>query len=158
MCVIIDACVRDLVFSAPPSDAAVPVIKWIEEGDGRMAYGGTKLCDELFKSGNASRRIKAWKQAGRAMEFPKAVIDAEESVVRAMNAATSNDVHILALARVRGARVLFSSDGKLHADFKNAVIVDNPRGAIYQTKDHGALLQHSASCRASAGKLEKQLF
>lgn len=167
MCVIIDACVRDLVFTASPSDAAVPVLEWIEEGDGRMIYGGSKFCDELFTQkkddervplDRVIRRVKAWKQAGRALEFPRAVIDAEEKIVRAMNVAMSNDVHVLALARVSGARVLFSTDGKLHADFKNAAIVDNPRGTIYQTKDHGALLQHSASCRTSTSKFEKQLF
>lgn len=168
MCVIIDACVRDLVFSAPRSDAAVAIVNWIDEADGRMVYGGTKYYEELFtqKKDNGervtlervTRQVRAWKQAGRAMEFPKAAVDAEERVVREMNAATSNDIHILALARVSGARVLFSSDGKLHADFKNAAIVDSPRGAIYQTKDHSGLLQHSTSCRASASKLEKQLF
>jgi hypothetical protein len=158
MCVIIDACVRDLVFATPPSTAAVPVLKWIEEGDGRMAYGGTKLCNELFRSVSASRRIKAWKQAGRAMQFRNSVVDAEESVVRAMNVASSNDVHILALARVSGARVLFSSDGNLHADFKNPAILNKPRGTIYQTKHHSKLLKHEASCSVSAGKSVNQLY
>lgn len=167
MCVIIDACIRDLVFTSQPNDVAAPVINWIEEGDGRIVYGGSKYCEELFTQKKddvrvplerVTRRVKAWKRAGRALEFPKGVVDAEVAIIRAMNVASSNDVHVLALARVSGARVLFSSDAKLHADFKNAEIVNNPKGTIYQARDHISLLQHSASCRASASRLEKQLF
>jgi hypothetical protein len=51
----------------------------------------------------------------------------------------SNDVHILALARVSGARVLFLRDNNLHSDFKNTKIL-RPKGKIYQGQRHKKLL------------------
>lgn len=153
MCVIIDACVRDLVFSPQPHEDARPVLDWIERGPGRVAYGGKKLCDELFKSRHATRRLKVWKQAGRAYEFPQTIVDAEDTRVKALGLARSNDTHIIALARVSGARTLYSADGALHADFKNPQLVNDPRGTIYQRSDHAQLLVHTASCRSSQSRL-----
>ncbi len=158
MCVIIDACVRDLVFSSPPHMDAVPVLDWIELGQGRVAYGGKKLCDELFGSNHARRRLRAWKQAGRAVEFPQAVVEAEDARVKALGVARSNDTHILALARVSGARTLYSADEGLHADFKDPQLVKDPRGSIYQRSDHVELLVHTPSCRAALVRLTEGLW
>ena len=158
MCVIIDACVRDLVFSPPPHADACPVLDWIEHGPGRVAYGGKKLCDELFKSQHARRRLRAWKQAGRASEFPQTIVDAEDTRVKALGLAKSNDTHVIALARVSGARTLYSADGALHADFKNPQLVNDPRGTIYQCSNHAHLLVHTPSCRSSQSRLAEGLF
>lgn len=153
MCVIIDACVRDLVFGDRPHEDALPVLQWIESPDGRMVYGGKKQCDELFRSERAKRRVRGWKQAGRAFEFPPASVDAEQAKVNALGVAASNDTHIIALARISGARVLYSTDTALHKDFKNAQLVDQPRGSVYQRAEHASLLSHTASCRSSLAKL-----
>jgi hypothetical protein len=153
MCLIIDACVRDLVFSSAPHTDAIPVLNWIENGGGRVAYGGKKLCDELFRNDHARRRLRAWKQAGRACEFPQVVVDAEDANVKALCIAKSNDTHILALARVSGARTLYSDDEALHADFKNPQLVNDPRGCIYQCAKHSQLLTHTSSCRVSLSRL-----
>lgn len=158
MCVIIDACVRDSIFTSTPSDDAKPVLDWVENGEGRVAYGGTILCDELFKSEHARRRLRTWKQAGLASEFPQAVVDIEEHRVRSEGNARSNDTHILALARISGARTLYSKDGTLHADFKNASIINDPRGTIYQTTDHVELLKHTSSCRIGLTRLRDSFW
>jgi len=148
MCVIIDACVCALVFSPPPHADAVPLLDWIEQKDGRVVYGGRKFCDELFQNEHARRRIRAWKQAGRAIEFSASDVDAEGARVNALGVAKSNDTHVIALARVSGARTLYSSDTALHADFKNATLVDDPRGRVYQRAEHAKeLLVHTPSCR-----------
>jgi hypothetical protein len=140
------------VFSPEPHPDAVPIIDWIEKKQGRVAYGGVKLCDELFKIDNARRRLRAWKQAGRASEFPHDAVEAEDAKVKALGIATSNDTHILALARVSGARTLYSTDHGLHLDFKNPEIINKPHGRIYQSSDHAHLLTHTASCRAAVSR------
>jgi len=54
----------------------------------------------------------------------------------------SNDTHILAIAlKEKKARLLFSGeDKKLHKDFTNPQIINNPRGQIYKNKTHFSLL------------------
>ena len=46
---------------------------------------------------------------------------------------TSNDVHVLALALVSGARLLYTNDAALIMDFKNSKVIANPRGKVYTT-------------------------
>lgn len=52
----------------------------------------------------------------------------------------SNDLHILALARLSHCRLLFSNDKPLHTDFTNLDIIPSPKGKIYQTCAHSHLL------------------
>lgn len=158
MCVIIDACVRDRVFSSPPHPDAVPVREWIERRGGRVAYGGKILCDELFQSERARRQIRVWKQAGLASEFPQIAIDAETARVRAGGVVRSNDSHVVALARVSGARTLYSTDVNLHIDFKNTQLVADPGGKIYQGAHHRNLLEHTSSCRVGRSRLTQDLW
>ena len=67
----------------------------------------------------------------------------------------SDDEHVIALARVSGARLLFTNDGDLQADFKNPGIINGPRGVIYTTmlkqevtRTHRDLLRRSDLCVA----------
>lgn len=154
MCVIIDACVRDAVFTAEPRVEAQQVIDWIEREQGRVAYGGTKLCTELFKSSRARRQLRAWKQAGLALQYKDVVVDSEQNQVDKLGIAKSDDTHILALARVSGARTLYSDDEPLHNDFKNSELLSNPRGRVYQLISHRDLLEHTSSCRAARSRGE----
>ena len=44
-----------------------------------------------------------------------------------------NDTHIIAIALIeKKARLLFSSDTRLHKDFRNPKIIKDPRGKVYQ--------------------------
>lgn len=152
MCVIIDASVRDLVFSPEPKPAARQIIDWIERDEGRVAYGGTKLCDELFGSAHASRRLRAWKQAGRALQYRSDIVDAVELQLGRLGTAKSNDTHVLALAQVSGARTLYSTDEDLHEDFKNSELLNGPRGCVYQVEGHRDLLTHTSSCKTARNR------
>jgi hypothetical protein len=158
MCVIIDACVRDLIFCAMPKPDAVPVIQWIESDQGRMVYGGNRLCNELFGSANARRRLRVWKQAGRALQYPDQLVDDEKSRIDQLGIAKSNDTHIVALARVSGARTIYTTDTALHDDFKNLSLVNNPGGRVYQNQKHRHLLEHTSSCRAGQARFDQMLW
>jgi phage gp29-like protein len=52
MCLVIDACCFALVFESKTKNHAkfIAVLKWIEEGNGRMIYGGTKYNAELGRA------------------------------------------------------------------------------------------------------------
>lgn len=77
--------------------------------------------------------------AGRMTEHAAAEIDAVEN--RLPKNLASNDGHIIALAIVSGARVLFSRDQPLHTDFTDAALINNPRGRVYQNNTHRHLLR-----------------
>lgn len=151
MCIIIDACVLGEFFGECPSEASRPIRKWIEENEGRMVSGG-KLSEELMVSNAATSQIVTWWRSGHALLYKKEAVNAEEKAVQSAGICKSNDAHIIALARVSGARVLFSRDkAGLHEDFRNGQLVNDPRGRIYQTKDHVHLLGHTPACRGGSG-------
>ena len=64
----------------------------------------------------------------------------------------SNDTHVIALAQISGARLLYSNDKDLYVDFKNKHLIDEPRGKIYSTNEdknftnsHARLLKRQKS-------------
>ena len=62
--------------------------------------------------------------------------DAVEDKQTTLKGLKSNDEHLIALALVGGAKLLFSGDKDLHHDFKEIV-----GGDVYKTKDHVHLLR-----------------
>ena len=47
----------------------------------------------------------------------------------------SDDEHVLALALVSGARLLYTNDSALKSDFSNTEIIADPEGNIYTTHE-----------------------
>ena len=90
-------------------------------------------------------------RAGRAALVDEAAIHAAVDSALATGAVRSNDAHVLGLARASGARCLCTSDDTLIADFKDKLIVDKPRGRVYQVACHAQLLRHDASCSRVRG-------
>ena len=141
MCAIVDANVASRFF-AHDSDL-LPLWKWIDDGKGRLAVGG-QLTEELSRVAGAAAQLRAWLQAGLAFREDTGQLEAERQQVA--DQCSSDDSHVIALARVSGARILCSSDRRLHADFGNRALINNPRGSIYQTADHRHLLTHQGQC------------
>jgi hypothetical protein len=143
MCLIVDANVAAIFFK--PHREALPAFDWIDTGDGCLVYGG-ELWDELKVIENVRRYLRAWYQAGKARLIPN------EDVVGAIRKlgheghCASNDLHVVALARASGARLLYSHDKALHRDFKNARVINNPRGRVYTCSRHANILGHTISC------------
>ena len=93
---------------------------------------GGRLFRELTQNPNFQRFFEARQQAGRAIRIPDTVVDAEEAELQSLET-RSNDKHVLALARVSGARLLFTNDGALKQDFTNPDIIGDIPGRIYTT-------------------------
>ena len=125
----------------------LPLWKWIDDGQGRLIVGGP-LTQELSKVGGAADQMQSWLQAGLAFREDTAKIELEQG--RIEGRCSSNDPHIIALARVSGARLLCSSDKKLHTDFRDRALINNPRGAVYQGAAHTHLLGHQGRCPAKS--------
>ena len=136
MCAIVDNDVRDQVFgSNSQSPAGRFFLDWLSDGRGRLVVGG-QLLRELNDSGDFKRWLQTALRRNSALAFDDDQVDAETEAIRARQICRSNDKHVLALARVSGARLLFTNDRALQDDFRNRRIIPNPRGRIYTTVEH----------------------
>lgn len=144
MCIIVDANRAHVLFSQPASDAAAPIWEWLKK-DGILVYGG-KLASELGKITTSRRLLAELARGGRAILETAETVDREERLVLATGHCKSNDQHVVALARVSGARVLFTEDRFLMEDFQNPRLL-RPKGKIYRRSTHRRLLTHRPGCR-----------
>jgi hypothetical protein len=81
------------------------------------------------------------------VQFDDSTVNAEESRLIAEKLCASDDEHLLALARVSGARVVCTEDHGVWIDMKNKELVDTPRGRVYRTAEHVSLLHHDSGCQ-----------
>ena len=154
MCGIVDASVVHELFGSKCTEAGRKFVKWLDVGSGRLVVGG-KLLEELYKG---SQGFIVWQK--RAALYGKIRFEDDDAVnaktdqLQKAGLCKSNDPHVIALAHVSGARLLYSNDGSLHQDFKNKRLIDNPRGKVYSTRGdgsfqrkHDGLLKDQNLCR-----------
>jgi hypothetical protein len=145
-CVIIDANVAAKFFELSHEDV-VPLWSWIDDRGARIATGG-KNWSEITKIEKYSRLLFELKRSGKIINYGASAVDVEERKILAAGVCTSNDQHMIALAKVSGARVLYSHDAALIEDFKNKTLIDKPRGKIYSSKRNVAVLKSNLpKCR-----------
>ena len=131
MCAIVDANVRDQVFGDAPSPAGKHFLDWLTpERGGRLIVGGKlltgaqrppkvpALASSVVKSGRSQNRSTTTR-----------VNSATEELGR-RGVCKSNDAHVVALAMIGGARLLFTNDRFLQGDFKQNI----QDGKIYTTR------------------------
>ena len=146
MCAIIDNSARDEVFGSAPSQRATEFLKWLEEGHTKVAVGGRLLeelagCNDQPGADSFRQWLRTARMRGLAYE-PDGDVDGQTEYLktavdeRGRRLCRSNDPHVLALARVSGARLLFANDGPLIQDFQNNDILRRPRGKVYPTTDY----------------------
>ncbi len=136
MCAIIDVNVLGEVFTPDRAPPGEQFFDWLETPRARLVVGG-KLLEELSENGKFRAWVKEGILGGRVRRFPDETVEQETSAVRAKRLCRSKDEHIIALARVSRARLLYSRDGDLRADFKNPALIAGPRGRIYPTCESG---------------------
>ena len=141
MCAILDANVVHEVFGDNRPRAGIEFLDWIDKGRIPLVFGG-KLLDEL----TVNIRFRVWlRQAvvsGRARVVNYARVSNKTETLRYLNECQSNDHHVLALAQISHARLLYSNDHKLIRDFKEKSIIDKPRGTVYSTDPHRKPMKH----------------
>ena len=135
MCAIVDADVAHEVFSSNPSEAGDEFFGWINKGSGRLVAGG-KLLEEL-EAGSPGFRDWASQavRSGKMRTLKASEVSARTERIEHERRHRSNDAHILALAQISGARLLYSNDRNLQRDFSNRSLIGNPPGKIYSTDE-----------------------
>ena len=137
MCAIVDANVAHQVFGTNRPNAGVEFFAWLSSGNGSLVLGG-KLRHELNKIYSFTVWQKEATAAGRVILRDDGEVDAVAEELKKEGVCKSDDEHVVALAKLSGARLLYSNDDKLQKDFKNKELIDNPRGSVYST-----LVNHS---------------
>jgi hypothetical protein len=153
MCAIVDANVDGEVFGASLTAAGQEFFEWVTQGHGRLVAGG-KLLEELYKTPARDWAREAI-NSGRMKRVNSSDVEELASELSLKQICRSNDPHVIALAQISGARLLYSNDEDLQKDFKAKDLIDNPRGKVYTTllkKDftttHRGLLARKDLCQA----------
>lgn len=160
MCAIIDAnCLHEVFGSGNRPEAGRKFYDWLEKR-GKLVIGG-KLRKEL---GHDSRFLQWYRQAinsGLVTDVDDVTVNKKTKELNKNKSCKSNDAHIIALAQISQARLLYSNDCCLQDDFQNSDLIKNPRGKIYTTiikdklgtrqkefgKSHKKLLNNRSLCR-----------
>jgi len=139
MCAIVDANVANEVFGPNKSPAGKKFYTWINAEPGRLVVGG-KLLKELEKG---SPKFRKWAstliEAGKMRTMNEDQVNARAEEIK--SECVSDDSHIIALAQISGARLLFTNESSekrksLSEDFKNKDLIDRPPGKIYTTRKY----------------------
>lgn len=138
MCLIIDANLCSVLLKKTSDTSFQKLRKDIFSNRLTLIHGG-KLTQE-YEAAGVLGVIALLAQSGRAFRVSETLIEAELAKIE--NLCTSNDDHVVALARAdrRRGRVLCTNDQALRTDFKNKALIDGPRGTIYSSTRHSASL------------------
>ena len=143
MCIIVDTCVASFFFDQPTHPDNKPVHDWIMD-DGMVVYGGG-LAAELELSNSRSSQLRLLRQNGSAYLESDDKVNIEMKSLANLKLA-SKDLHVLALARATGARILYTNDHALEKDFCDIQVIYDPKGEVYKRAEHAHLLKHSKGC------------
>ena len=134
MCAIVDTNVWHEV--SPPSsqsEAGKYFYDWLMKRNGGTIVSGGGHLRELNRINDFKRVFAERLQAGRARRIPDGEVDADAASLRAGRVCRSNDQDILALARISGARLLFTNDNALQDDFRDRQVINRLQGRVYTT-------------------------
>lgn len=134
MCAIVDANIASEVFGSKTCPASERFLEWINKGRGRLVVGG-KLLEELDKVSGFREWAQSARLAGIMKTENEGKVTGRAEQIWATGMCHSDDPHVVALAQVSGARLLYSNDKDLHQDFTSKKLVDNPRGKVYSTNE-----------------------
>ena len=147
MCVILDNDVVHQVFISDDRlesgndnrpEAGKAFFSWIDSGKGKFVIGG-KLLRELSKTRSFRNWFQAQLLSGRVRRVDDQKVSERTQALEEAGLCRSDDKHIIALAQISGARLLYSNDRDLTNDFRDTSLIENPQGRVYTTrKDRGA--------------------
>lgn len=156
MCAIIDANVSSEVFGRNQSEAGREFLRRVNSESLRLVIGG-KLLRELAEVRSAREWLRQAIQSARIRVEEEDVVNSRAEELHKSRECRSDDPHIIALAQISGARLLYSNDRKLQDDFRDSLLIHSPRGKVYSTsrspkltRAHRNLLSDRNLCQRKA--------
>ena len=133
MCAILDTNLAGEVFKPSPDVVPGQFFKWMNSQRCRLVVGG-ELRRELERVG----AYMAWSQqavlTGRLRQEDDAAVDERTRELKQSNSCKSDDPHVIALAQISGARILYSQDELLGQDFRDTELLQ-PRGRLLPLRE-----------------------
>ena len=127
MCVrtIIDASAFRHLYEESKNTAGHQLRRWIANGYGLVVYSpdDTVYAEELNKNKKVLALLRDFSQRGQTEIIGAAQIKSAQNQIPGRTIRRSNDPHVLALATVGQATVLFSCDSKLQKDFADRTVL-----------------------------------
>lgn len=152
MCAIVDASATYEVFGRKQTTAGRRFREWLDSGHGQLVVGG-KALRELLRNGNFEKWFLEARRSPALVRQLRAETILEKEKELGGCQMRSNDQHVVALALVSGARLLYTNDKPLQLDFTNSQIISGVAGRIYAsrtddrfTDDHQTLLDAPDLC------------
>ena len=129
MCAVVDANTCHEIVGPHTTPAGRQFARWLDRG-GVLVVGG-RLTREISANLNVDRYLVALGTAGRLRILNEDSIRREVARLTAAGSCVSNDHHVLAVASLGGATLLFSRDQNLRRDYLNRQLT-GIRGRVYQ--------------------------
>lgn len=146
---IVDANRLGFLLSKPDNEDVQPIRKWLRDKRGMIVYStGGKFAEEV--RGHARRELAELARSKQARFVSRQRWQPEWERLEKYANCKSDDSHVLALAKVSGARLLYTGDQALRNDFKTGkwkngrFIIHGPRGKLYSSKNNSDLLTADA--------------
>ncbi len=131
MCGIIDVNVLAEALRGDPSEAGPRFVVWASSGGTKLVVS-RELLTEI-----ESPKFRHWFQQGvaanRVRQVADELVDLRTQNLRQEGSCRSDDEHIIALAQVSRARLLYANDLALQQDFGDPELINGPRGKVYST-------------------------
>ena len=124
MCGIIDANVAHEVFGDDRPPAGERFFDWLASPRGQLVVGGD-LLQELGRNRGFVRWLGTAIRSGRVRSMPNEAVNARTEELRQRDMCRSNDEHVLALALVSDARLLYTN--LVSAEALSHLITHNPQ-------------------------------
>ena len=139
MCVVIDANAATQSIGRGATEAGSRFLEYVSKGRLVLAYGGAKFRRELAGCGEGFRRWLALALSNkRVVSVSDEMVATVVHELKVLRSCRSNDVHVVALARVANAGLVFTNDRLLQSDCQNVL------GAkVYTTNDNRTGFTHS---------------
>lgn len=145
MCIIVDANRLGVLLSRRTNEDVKPIHDWLDDRQGMIIYStGGEFENDV--SEGARRALAELVKSGKARFINRRRLESKVKLLTAYANYRSNDPHVLALAIVSGARLLYTADQALRDDFKKGkwmngeFIIQKPRGKLYSSKNNSNLL------------------
>ena len=125
------------IFINQKNEAMKLIHKWLKEKGGKLVYSNHEKIRQHINR-NMKKRLLEYGRAGGTKQVSKEKVEQSMVKIKRKHHLKSNDLPILGLAFAGEAKILCSSDKKLHYDFIEII----PHGKVYQTQKHKHLLQN----------------
>lgn len=150
MCAIIDANVASKAFGRDKRTEDGDLFReWVDKGQGRLVVGGKVKRELVERVGGFKHWLKEAESSNRVKLIDDGEVERRTTALSKDSSLRSNDQHVIALAQISGARLLYSNDEDLKQDFGDKHLIDKPRGKVYSGLETRHLLKRKDLCKSA---------